>query len=110
MEIETRRLLRDGVGKAEKKDGNTNIKNTVIVELLNEIMFPDQKTTVLLETMAGKGSEIGGRFEELKARVGEGEKILFGVVADLTLNGKAVSSDDLTLTVIGKVEKLHILE
>ena len=28
------------------------------------------------------------RFEELKARVGEGEKLLFGVVADLTLNGK----------------------
>ena len=31
-------------------------------------------------------------------------------ISDLTLNGKAVSSDDLTLTVIGKVEKLHILE
>lgn len=37
----------------------------LIVELLNEIMFPDQKTTVLLETMAGKGSEIGGKFEEI---------------------------------------------
>lgn len=37
----------------------------LIVDLLNEIMFPEQKTTVLLETMAGKGSEIGGKFEEI---------------------------------------------
>ena len=35
-------------------------------QMLNEILSPDQTTTVLLETMAGKGSEIGGRFEELK--------------------------------------------
>ena len=39
---------------------------TYIVQMLNEILSPDQTTTVLLETMAGKGSEIGGRFEELK--------------------------------------------
>jgi len=38
-----------------------------IVELLNEVIRPGQSTTVLLETMAGKGSEIGGRFEELRA-------------------------------------------
>ena len=38
-----------------------------ITEMLNEILRPEQNTTVLLETMAGKGSEIGGRFEELKA-------------------------------------------
>lgn len=37
-----------------------------IVEALNESMFADMKTTVLLETMAGKGSEIGRTFEELK--------------------------------------------
>ena len=37
----------------------------LIVELLNEIMFPEQKTMILLETMAGKGSEIGGKFEEI---------------------------------------------
>ena len=36
-------------------------------EMLNEIVTPDQSTTVLLETMAGKGSEIGRSFEELKA-------------------------------------------
>ena len=37
-----------------------------IAEALNQAMTPDMKTTVLLETMAGKGSEIGGCFEELR--------------------------------------------
>lgn len=35
--------------------------------LLNDILFPEMKTTVLLETMAGKGSEVGSRFEEIRA-------------------------------------------
>ena len=39
----------------------------LIAETLNDVMFPEMQTTVLLETMAGKGSEIGGRFEELRA-------------------------------------------
>lgn len=39
----------------------------LIAQLLNDILKPDMQTTVLLETMAGKGSEIGGRFEELVA-------------------------------------------
>lgn len=38
-----------------------------IAELLNEILKPEQRTTVLLETMAGKGSEVGRSFEELRA-------------------------------------------
>lgn len=37
-----------------------------IVEMLNSILMPQQTTTVLLETMAGKGSEIGRSFNELK--------------------------------------------
>ncbi len=36
-----------------------------IVEILNEVLYPEMKTTVLLETMAGKGSEIGRSFEEI---------------------------------------------
>lgn len=40
---------------------------TYIAEGLNAILTPEQSTTVLLETMAGKGSEVGGRFEELRA-------------------------------------------
>ena len=35
-------------------------------ELLNTIITPEQSTIVLLETMSGKGSEIGRSFEELK--------------------------------------------
>lgn len=37
-----------------------------IAEGLNQVMWPEMQTTVLLETMAGKGSEIGGTFEELR--------------------------------------------
>lgn len=38
-----------------------------IVDLLNKILLPEMTTTVLLETMAGKGSEIGSNFQELQA-------------------------------------------
>jgi len=37
-----------------------------VAELLNKILTPGQTTMVLLETMSGKGSEVGGRFEELQ--------------------------------------------
>jgi len=37
-----------------------------IAEALNGAMGPEPRTTVLLETMAGKGSEVGGCFEELR--------------------------------------------
>ena len=37
-----------------------------ISSALNEALSPDQTTTVLLETMAGKGSEIGGSFSQLR--------------------------------------------
>lgn len=36
-----------------------------IVEMLNEVMTEDQTTTILLETMAGKGTEVGRSFEEI---------------------------------------------
>lgn len=38
-----------------------------ISQMLNDILKPDQTTTVLLETMAGKGTEVGRTFEELRA-------------------------------------------
>ncbi len=38
----------------------------LISEVLNTVMWPEMTTTVLLETMAGKGSEVGSRFEELR--------------------------------------------
>ena len=37
-----------------------------IVDMLNQILKPEQRTTVLLETMSGKGSEVGREFEELR--------------------------------------------
>ncbi len=39
----------------------------LIAGLLNEVLRPQQTTTVLLETMAGKGTEVGRTFEELAA-------------------------------------------
>lgn len=39
----------------------------LIARLLNEVLVPEQTTTVLLETMAGKGTEVGRTFEELVA-------------------------------------------
>jgi deoxyribonuclease-4 len=38
-----------------------------LIEMLNEVIKPEQSTTVLLETMSGKGSEVGRTFEELSA-------------------------------------------
>ena len=37
-----------------------------IINTLNEVMWEDMKTTILLETMSGKGTEIGRSFEEIK--------------------------------------------
>ena len=54
-----------------------------IAEILNEVIFEDMTTTVLLETMAGKGSEIGKTFEELNEiikRVEQSDKV--GVCLD----------------------------
>lgn len=44
-----------------------------IIDILNKIIKPDMRTTILLETMSGKGSEIGRSFEELK-RIIDGVK------------------------------------
>ncbi|MGI6256555.1 MAG: deoxyribonuclease IV [Anaerovoracaceae bacterium] len=55
----------------------------LICELLNDILTPDQQTVVLLETMAGKGSEVGRNFEELAAIIdGIEEKSKIGVCMD----------------------------
>lgn len=55
----------------------------LITEVLNEVMFPEMTTTVLLETMAGKGSEVGRSFEELKSIIdGVSLKDKIGVCLD----------------------------
>ena len=55
----------------------------LIADALNGVLTPEMQTVVLLETMAGKGTEIGGSFEELRAiidRVEYSEKV--GVCLD----------------------------
>lgn len=89
----------------------------LITELLNKIIKPEQSTIILLETMAGKGSEVGGKFEELKAIIdGVEHKDKIGVCMDTChvsdagyninedLDGVLAEFDD----VIG-LEKLHAL-
>lgn len=49
------------IGQGEK------IAVDLIADILNQIVFPEMTTTILLETMAGKGTEMGKTFEELKA-------------------------------------------
>ena len=55
----------------------------LISDMLNRVMSPTQTTTVLLETMAGKGSEVGRTFEELRAIIDRVEcKDKLGVCLD----------------------------
>ena len=51
-------------GSHVKQGAETGIR--LIAEALNAVLKPEQHTTVLLETMAGKGSEVGRSFEELR--------------------------------------------
>lgn len=52
-------------GSHVKQGAETGIEK--IAAMLNRVLFAGQQTTVLLETMAGKGSEVGRSFEELAA-------------------------------------------
>lgn len=74
-----RRTMADDLARMEYTPGNcynfhpgSHVKQGVetgiafIAEMLNSILKPEQTTTVLLETMSGKGSEVGSRFEELR--------------------------------------------
>lgn len=73
-------ILEDDLNRMEYTPGNyynfhpgshvgqgSDVGIDLIAGLLNETLKPEQTTTVLLETMAGKGSEIGRNFEELQA-------------------------------------------
>ncbi len=74
-----RMTMRDDIDRLEKTPGNMynfhpgshvgqGVEHGIelIVDILNDIITPEQTTTILLETMAGKGSEIGGNFSELR--------------------------------------------
>ncbi|MFR6618071.1 MAG: deoxyribonuclease IV, partial [Blautia massiliensis (ex Durand et al. 2017)] len=47
---------------------------TKIAEILNDVLTEEQSTTVLLETMSGKGSEVGATFQELRDIIDRVEK------------------------------------
>ncbi len=54
-----------------------------IIYALNEVLKDDKNVTILLETMAGKGAEVGSNFQELKAIIdGIDKKELIGVCMD----------------------------
>ena len=54
-----------------------------IAEILNEVLTKEQTTTVLLETMSGKGSEVGRNFQELRQIINQVElKEKLGVCLD----------------------------
>lgn len=91
----------------------------MISDLLNKIITPEQSTTILLETMAGKGSEVGRTFNELGSiinRVNIKEKI--GVCLDtchisdggydLTNNLDEVLEEFDRLIGLDKLKALHI--
>ncbi len=61
----------------------TEVGIEMIAELLNKVLTPQMTTTVLLETMSGKGSEIGSTFEELREIIDKVElKDRLGVCLD----------------------------
>ena len=91
-----RRTMKDDLPRMEYTPGNlynfhpgTHVKQgtdtgiLLISQMLNEILQPEQTTTVLLETMSGKGSEVGKSFEELRRIIDltEQEKLL-GICLD----------------------------
>lgn len=63
MEATPGQLYNFHPGSHVKQGADVGIEK--IAEVLNEILDPSQSTTVLLETMAGKGTEVGRSFEEL---------------------------------------------
>lgn len=91
-----RRAMREDLARMERLPGHlynfhpgSHVKQgaeegvRLICEGLNEVLVPGQRTTVLLETMAGKGTEVGRSFEEL-ARIIDGVEHdeLLGVCLD----------------------------
>lgn len=75
-----RETMRDDLNRLEMTPGNyynfhpgshvgqgTETGIQKIAEILNDVLTEEQSTTVLLETMAGKGSEVGRSFEEIQA-------------------------------------------
>jgi len=92
---------------------------SIISDVLNNVLRPEQTTTVLLETMTGKGSEVGGRFEELRDiidRVGLSEKLgvcfdtchVFDAGYDIVNDLDGVLSEFDRVVGLGRIRAIHI--
>lgn len=75
-----------------------------IVSLLNGILTQDQEVTVLLETMSGKGTEVGGNFEEL-SRILEGVSLTEKMGVCLDTNHIFDAGYDIVNNLEGVLEK-----
>lgn len=64
MEYTPNQMYNFHPGSHVKQGADVGIK--LIAEHLNKVLYPEMTTTVLLETMAGKGSEVGRSFEEIR--------------------------------------------
>ncbi len=86
----------------------------LIIDVLNRILDPKQHTTVLLETMSGKGSEIGSKFDELKRIMdGVAHNQLLGVCLDtchISDAGYSLVKLDETLTTFDRQIGLNLLK
>lgn len=65
MEYTPNQLYNFHPGSHVKQGAEIGIE--LIAEHLNKVLYPEMTTTVLLETMSGKGSEVGRSFEEIQA-------------------------------------------
>lgn len=81
MECTPNQLYNFHPGSHVKQGAEVGIE--LIAEQLNKVLYPEMTTTVLLETMSGKGSEVGRNFEEIRAIIDKVElKDKLGVCLD----------------------------
>ncbi len=81
MEYTPNQLYNFHPGSHVKQGAEVGIE--LIAEQLNKVLYPEMTTTVLLETMSGKGSEVGRNFEEIRAIIDKVElKDKLGVCLD----------------------------
>ena len=73
LELTPNNLYNFHPGSHVKQGADVGIK--YITDMLNQALTKEQTTTVLLETMSGKGTEVGRNFEELKAIIDGVEKL-----------------------------------
>lgn len=65
MEYTPNQMYNFHPGSHVKQGADVGIE--LISQMLNNVLYPEMTTTILLETMSGKGSEVGRSFEEIRA-------------------------------------------